>query len=268
MIEIIEQFDVSKFGAASASEDRIVCSPHVVAVIDGASACARDSESAFQHLLNDASELLLQIGPTTQPAQLIKGLTQLFVDRRLPSRDAGLFFAAYHHHRSEIWSVGDCQYLVNGVLMTQPVAAESLVTRARQSLLTACRAMAGVCDQTCEDLERSMLRHLLTLQRRLANDENHPLGYGVVNDGHLPDKFVRITKIETDATEIVLATDGYPVLMRTLGLSEAQLSRLLTVDPLCIGENAGPKGVGTGQISYDDRAYIRFTATSQRIPVS
>jgi hypothetical protein len=60
------------------------------------------------------------------------------------------------------------------------------------------------------------------------------------------------------AGELVIASDGYPVIERSLARSEATLARLLAKDPWCVGELLGTKGVGPGQVSFDDRAYLRL----------
>jgi len=40
-------------------------------------------------------------------------------------------------------------------------------------------------------------------------------------------------------------------------VSEELLARLLAEDPLCIGPLKGTKGVALGNVSFDDRAYLR-----------
>ena len=42
--------------------------------------------------------------------------------------------------------------------------------------------------------------------------------------------------------------------------SEAALSRQLATDPLCINTYKATKGVMEGNLSFDDRAYVRFRA--------
>jgi len=59
-------------------------------------------------------------------------------------------------------------------------------------------------------------------------------------------------------SQLVLASDGYPVLKDTLAESEAALRELIQKDPLCYRENKGTKGLAKGNDSFDDRTYIRF----------
>jgi hypothetical protein len=58
--------------------------------------------------------------------------------------------------------------------------------------------------------------------------------------------------------DLVLASDGYPEILPTLAETEARLAELLAEDPSCVGVLRGTKGVMAGQISFDDRAYLRL----------
>ena len=61
------------------------------------------------------------------------------------------------------------------------------------------------------------------------------------------------------AHEIVLATDGYPHLMPTLDESERELKRIIEEDPLMTGRYKATKAVMEGNLSFDDRCYVRFS---------
>jgi hypothetical protein len=58
--------------------------------------------------------------------------------------------------------------------------------------------------------------------------------------------------------ELMIASDGYPVIGETLATSESELALLLEKDPWCVAELAGTKAVLPGQVSFDDRAYLRI----------
>lgn len=51
---------------------------------------------------------------------------------------------------------------------------------------------------------------------------------------------------------------GYPVLQRTLADSEAKLEEVLEQDPLCFRMYKTTKGLVEGNVSFDDRSYLRF----------
>ena len=68
---------------------------------------------------------------------------------------------------------------------------------------------------------------------------------------------IEIIKVDKNS-QIVLASDGYPFLMNTLEKSEEKLKEVLEKDPLLIHMYKSTKGLKEGNISYDDRTYIRF----------
>jgi len=55
-----------------------------------------------------------------------------------------------------------------------------------------------------------------------------------------------------------MASDGYPFLKRTLADSEKLLQTHLHNDPQNINEYIATKGLVDGNVSFDDRSYIRF----------
>lgn len=86
---------------------------------------------------------------------------------------------------------------------------------------------------------------------------DHRWGFSVIDGGEVPLSLIPVVDV-SGATEVILATDGYPRLRGTLAQSEADLAHILAADPLCIRDNPQPKGVVAGQVSYDDRAYVRL----------
>lgn len=59
--------------------------------------------------------------------------------------------------------------------------------------------------------------------------------------------------------DVVLASDGYPILRPTLAESERELERLRHEDPHLVNEFRTSKGFTPELRSFDDRTYIRFT---------
>ena len=85
------------------------------------------------------------------------------------------------------------------------------------------------------------------------------IDYPVIDGFEIPTSKVKGVKVNDDCGEIILASDGYPFLKPTLEDSEMALSRQLADDPLCIGTFKATKGLMDGNVSFDDRCYVRFT---------
>jgi glycerophosphoryl diester phosphodiesterase len=69
---------------------------------------------------------------------------------------------------------------------------------------------------------------------------------------------VLIIPLDFRPWEIVLASDGYPVLCPTLQESEEQLKKQREEDPLNIGRFQATKAFHPDFNSFDDRSYIRL----------
>jgi glycerophosphoryl diester phosphodiesterase len=69
--------------------------------------------------------------------------------------------------------------------------------------------------------------------------------------------FLKIIQVDP-GQDVVLASDGYPVLGDDLAATEKILNDCLMADPLMIDRYPQIKGLMKGQVSFDDRAYVRF----------
>lgn len=160
----------------------------------------------------------------------------------------------YSCMRKEIWMVGDCQCLVDGVLHDNPKRSEEIVAEERSRI--AKRLLAGgmsVADLQRDDLSRqAILPHLVDTMK----EEN--IGYSVIDGFPVPMDKTRLIDC-VGARTIVLASDGYPLLCPTLEESEKALALQLENDPLNIGKFKATKGLMAGNVSFDDRSYIRFS---------
>lgn len=86
-----------------------------------------------------------------------------------------------------------------------------------------------------------------------CNEQN--ISYAVIDGFEIPTDKVKILRA---GREVVLASDGYPLLASTLDESEKLLHEQLKNDPLCINSFKATKGLMKGNVSFDDRAYVRF----------
>ena len=98
-----------------------------------------------------------------------------------------------------------------------------------------------------------------------------PYGYGVLNGMPVPDVHLHTRSVPVDATNVVLATDGYPAVaidgVMDLQAAEQHLARLLEQDPLCVGPLAGLKAKMPGSLSFDDRTWLRLLNVPYSIAV-
>ncbi len=168
--------------------------------------------------------------------------------------------------RREIWMVGDCQALVTPVKQTaeslqgalfldnpKPYEQELAALRSKEA-----QRLLAAGTTIDELLEHDVARDAI-IPRMVETMKHQNNGYSVVDGFPIDKHHIRIIPLDFQPWEVVLASDGYPFLCRTLEESERRLSLQRDKDPLNIGpEFMATKAFRPGFNSFDDRAYIRF----------
>ena len=173
----------------------------------------------------------------------------------------------YSKHRNEVWLVGDCQALVDGELYENGKPYEAEIAQKRASLI---REGISPADAR-KAIEPLLIKAMLAGQNKTyAVLDGFPIyrpGVKVVSLSPDVSPSVSIHHESSEALqkssqslhEIVLASDGYPFLRPTLAESEAALQRQIANDPQNICSFIATKGLVAGNLSFDDRCYVRFT---------
>lgn len=177
----------------------------------------------------------------------------------------------YSARRHEAWLFGDCQIMVNGVQTPTTKDVDVLLGDLRAFTVLALREMqdgtpdvpisgsfgAPASDASPKDPSRAMILPFLRLQSQFANKRG-PFGYFVF-DGFTDMTYPIRTVPVSPGDEVVLASDGYPLLRPTLDESERELQRLRSEDPDLIDRYRSTKGF-QGRATFDDLTYLRFIA--------
>ena len=165
--------------------------------------------------------------------------------------------------RPEVWQIGDVCFWHPGLGeggIWQRKIVDRYATDLRVAILHA--ELANGADPVTlarNDPGREAIVGLLRHQRIFCNNTGAgEWAYPAIDGSMVPPDLVSIYHVPPGVTEIVLASDGYPCLLPTLAASEERLAELLASDPLCIGPLRGTKAVAPGNISFDDRAYLRL----------
>lgn len=82
-------------------------------------------------------------------------------------------------------------------------------------------------------------------------------GYPVLNGQGIEKSMIRKYQVKP-GDQIVLASDGYPILKSSLMDSENELQNIKNKDQLCYKEYRSTKGIEGNNVSFDDRTYCRF----------
>ena len=271
-MQIIEQFTQGKAGSDALNEDRIVVTPHFVAVLDGATSRAGNTLKGLTNGQFASSVLAhaLQALPADITARAaVDSLTTTLreeTDNAAKTEYKQLkevwdypaaALLVYSVARKEIWRVADSTFVIDGRGNHKTFPQEATWCELRKAYLSAQLARGKTeADLLAHDPTWDVLTPLIAEFKVFANYDG-PYGYGVLNGSHIPDAHVEVYPAP-HAVEIIFASDGYPEVESTLAETEKYLLQLVKDDPLFYKLAPQVKGVKKGHVSFDDRSYIRF----------
>lgn len=272
-MEILEQFIQGKKLNQEECEDGLFVGEHYIAVVDGATSSSGVKlptktpgrlamelvVGAMNHLEPSAEaeaallSLNQKIADSYAEAGVYKSMKSSPVDRWSASA------VVYSIARHELWFIGDCQALVDGVLVTNTKLVDDVTAGARALFLEAClksgQSLEGL---QRHDVGREYIFPLLQRQSYFQNGTSPSEFNFAALDGFFSDtNLIKIVPVPKSAHEIALASDGYPELLPTLAESEKALQAVLTEDPLLFRKYKSAKGLQPGNNSFDDRTYVR-----------
>lgn len=283
-MKIIEQFIKGKEDDPKTCEDGLFTGSFIAAVIDGVTP---KSNYLWQGKTSGryAKDLLLDFLGKLSKSEL-KSLTpegffshldrQLNIASSIPSGETavkGSDFSSslqitdyprasiilYNDICHEIWAYGDCQCAINGRVYTHEKEIDQLNAGLRAFHLAYEIQRGKTMEElanTSPDPGRTAIQENLKLQMSFENI-NVPFGYPVLNGQGIEPSMIKVYPVKP-GDEILLASDGYPVLGRTLEESEKELQRILKEDPLCFRTYRSTKGKKSCNVSFDDRAYCKI----------
>jgi len=277
-LRVVERFVVGKHGDPDRCEDLIVVGDAFAAVLDGATDNhdvtfdgLAPGRFAVQACAGALAALPAEADARTAVDRLTTALARAAAAATPSGPGAGrpaLSLVAYSVARHEVWRIGDCAFLIDGEGDNPESLVDLAAIGARSAHLHSLLAAGASIDALlADDPGRALIRPLLRAQRALSNrDDNNPYAYGCLDGTPVPHRFVEVVPVPEAAAEVVLASDGYPELRATLAESERRLADILAEDPLCISRHPTTKGLGPGQVSFDDRAYLRLAVTPPPLP--
>ena len=250
-------------------EDGIAVSDDFIAVVDGSTSKTPHHISPNMSNGRYAMQLIKKCVVTMPPnlschefcdlvTQCIRNTcesagTSIAQLRQHPEERLTASAAVFSRVRQEVWLVGDCQCLIDTRYAGNPKPSEAIAASERARVVEeAIRQGSTLADIEQHDPGRA---HILPLLLQGMKGQN--LSYAVIDGFPVYEAGVRIIST-AGASQVVLASDGYPFLCPTLEESERRLRQQLASDPLCIRTFKATKGLRCGNASFDDRAYIRF----------
>ena len=274
-MKIIERHIAGK-NAAAACEDGIIVTPHFAAVIDGS------TSKTPLHIHHDCtngrfcmmliSEYVASMPPDISLEAFLHGITQ-HIRRQYETANISMqrldshteerltaSAAIYSQSRQQVWLVGDCQCLVGGILHDNPKPQEAHIAAKRAAFLHQVMQQGT----TADDIRRHDIGRDHIVADIIEGSRRQNIDYAVIDGFPIYQQGVKTISV-TPGDEVVLATDGYPVLCPTLQATEHALAQLLHDDPLLIHHYQATKAHMHGNNSFDDRAYLRVVADDTEV---
>lgn len=166
---------------------------------------------------------------------------------------SAVIYSAYHR---QVWMVGDCHCMIDGVYHNNPKPNEEAIAAKRSAFIKEkIRQGESICSFKTNDTGRAHIMADL-----IASCSQQNIGYAVIDGFDIPLDKIKVIEVRHENAEIILASDGYPFIESTLHDSEHALQQLIAKDPLLISSYKATKGVMDGFNSFDDRSYIKFRA--------
>lgn len=257
IMTITEQFICGKHTAADC-EDGIVITNDFAAVIDGSTSKTPKrldpsmKNGRFAMLL--ISEYIKQMPADYTMNNFCRGITLRIAEEyakrgiaedmaKHPEERLTASVIIYSNSRKEVWMVGDCQAIIDGEHYDNSKPYEQEIAMQRATLI---KNGMSPKEARCA-IEPQLIKAMLEGQNRQ---------YAVIDGTPI---YMPGTRIVTASHCVVLASDGYPTLLPTLHESEEALAQHLTDDPQNITDFIATKGLVEGNVSFDDRAYIKLT---------
>jgi hypothetical protein len=271
-----EQLVIAKTDRPEDCEDMVVMTDSFAAVIDGATSktsrrwngqtggrvAATLIVEAIRQLPADATARVAVDTITERIAALYRQHDVIEIMRDDPVQRVTAAVVAVSFVRGECWLIGDCQCLVGDRHISNELPVDWVTSQARALFLES-ELLRGrsIEELRANDTGREFIRPLLERQGLFQN--NPAAGafrYAAVDGFPILDEGIVIVPIDASVDTVVLASDGYPFLMPTLAESESRLHAQLADDPLCFRQFRSTKGLIDGQVSFDDRAYLRWSS--------
>jgi hypothetical protein len=274
-MKVIEQFIESKTGRMETCEDAIYVDENFVAIIDGVSS-KTDKKWDNNTPGQIGTKCILESIPLIKPeAEAFEFFTECnsaihkWYDKNTITIEmayhinhrCGASMIVYSKAKRQIWIIGSGLAIIGQEYINSPLLLEDICSQVRSYFIQS-EILRGITEEDLRKLDtgREFIKPLLVRQIMFQNSDNPSDFNFYVIDGFFKNpQGIQIIDIPNNLNEIVIASDGYPEIFDTLDKTEKFLKNVITDDPLCYKRYKTTKGVQQGNISFDDRSYVKIS---------
>lgn len=251
----------------SICEDGLVIGEHLVAVIDGVTSKGVrlwEGKTSGCYAKDILSEYLRKNVERQNAEELLQNLDAILQKNirkyaeNLPREEyPRAAVIIYNDFYKEIWSYGDCQCRINEEVYTHAKKIDELNSDLRALYLEYQISQGKDIEKLKQqDLGRKEIQKYLMMQFAFENKAGY-FGYPVLNGMGIETSMIKCYSVKEGDT-VILASDGYPVLERSLEECEKKLKNVKEADPMCFRLFRSTKGIQPGDVSFDDRTFCKF----------
>ena len=271
-MEVSERYCHGK-GSQDANEDFLVVTDHFILVVDGAT----DKTGYIVEGMKGGKFVAKAVAALHQSPELPPNIDMMGwiaavtmkvddelkrvswpVDVQRPAASV----LAYSIQRREIFRVGDCHYMINGIDFLGGKEIDDMHGDARAEKLKACLAAGkDVSDLLENDPGRDLILDSLSTQYKFANALEGRFAYPVVNGDPVPPALMEAPMAVPEGSFVVMTSDGFDFPKETLAETLLAQKQSYELDPLRIGldgARAATKGLVAGMGQHDDQTYVSF----------
>ncbi len=272
-MKIIEQFIQSKTGNMETCEDSIFANEHFICIIDGATSKTDKRWNGLtpgqvaKNLIMDSIEYINRTSSAEKFFLSInEAIKQWYQKEKITiemeqhiTQRCTASVVVYSTHRKQIWIVGSGIAIIGDQYINATIPSDLLASHLRSYYIQT-ELRRGVTEYELMETDTSR-EFILPVLKRQVQFQNSQLpsefDYYAIDGFYKPPRGIQIFDIPEDTESIVMASDGYPEVYKTLEQSEKYLAQLLKEDPLLYKKHKALKGLRRGFVSFDDRSYVK-----------
>lgn len=264
--QIVETFSLGKNKNQDLNEDGLFINDKLIAVIDGTTDkqnISINNQSGGVVAKNLIIKKLNDFSGEENSTSIIKILIA-YLAKEIPLEIYGKISATViilNLIKKEIIIFGDSKLLIDNCEIDNSKEIDSVISYKRANIIKELlKEGYNEEDLLKYDLSREKIKVDLINQLQYENKQGI-YGYGVITndlkDIDNVESFIKVIPLN-NVKEVVMASDGYPILLNSLKRSEYELNKVIRNDPLCYKQFKSTKGVYNGLNSFDDRTYIKI----------
>lgn len=265
---------MAKTGRMETCEDSIFVNEHFVVVLDGATSKTSklwDGKTPGKIAMESVKEILPYMNPAVSAEKFFFACNEAISDwykkkqvyfemQQHINQRPTVSLIVYSNAKKQVWILGNGFAIIGDQYINSIIPTDILSSQLRSYYIqTELRRGVSEFELLDKDTSREFISPVLLRQVMFQNsDIPSEFDYFAVDGFYTDAKGIDIYKVPEHVKEVVLATDGYIEVFSTLEKSEKYLAQVLEEDPLLYKRHKSVKGIVRGNVSFDDRSYIRI----------